>query len=321
MFYLSSSDHNGQRTAIVFDNAESVSITESHPNYRLIRSALIRHDVTEDEVKRLLSETSDEAVLPNLSKVVQLSERISLRGESLYFDGDLVDKAITRHIVARYREGNDDWTSLVRFMENLAENPSEKSRRHLYHFLTDRNFQITEDGCFIAYKGVRSDGTSSHSGPGIVNGVEMNGHLPNQPGSVLEIARSYVDDDRSVACSRGLHVGTYAYARSFESRLLTVKVNPRDVVSVPSDCRDQKVRVCRYEVLELAPAIAYQGTSYRPSPTAFDIYGALVEDDEDEGYLDLWRSRDCPSSAGCDDEPENQNGPRGSLIEVSFIIE
>ena len=33
------------------------------------------------------------------------------------------------------------------------------------------------------------------------------------------------------------------------NKLMICKVNPRDVVSVPNDCRCQKLRCCKYEVV------------------------------------------------------------------------
>ncbi len=62
--------------------------------------------------------------------------------------------------------------------------------------------------------------------------------------------RSKVDDDTSAGCSTGLHAGTYRYASGFaQGRLLTVEINPRDVVSVPTDSDYQKIRTCRYTVV------------------------------------------------------------------------
>jgi hypothetical protein len=53
-----------------------------------------------------------------------------------------------------------------------------------------------------------------------------------------------------VACSAGLHVGTYDYALRFTRFVIEVLVDPRDVVSVPTDCNDQKMRTCKYLVMD-----------------------------------------------------------------------
>ena len=66
--------------------------------------------------------------------------------------------------------------------------------------------------------------------------------------------RGEVQHDPESGCSTGLHVGTYAYAQGYaRAALLTVHVNPRDVVSVPTDCDAEKMRVCRYVVSDDEP--------------------------------------------------------------------
>jgi hypothetical protein len=115
------------------------------------------------------------------------------------------------------------------------------------------------------------------------------------------MARSLVDDNRDVACSVGLHVGNHHYASTFlggGSKLLTVKVNPRDVVSVPSDSNDEKIRACRFTVLEDNPdKTRYEGTSFRsldevvPADAEDDEALAIGFEDEDEEDLDY--DHDC----------------------------
>jgi hypothetical protein len=64
--------------------------------------------------------------------------------------------------------------------------------------------------------------------------------------------RDQVQFDPGVGCHTGLHVGTFEYAAGFaQGALLEVVVNPRDVVSVPTDCGAQKMRTCRYTVVGL----------------------------------------------------------------------
>ena len=65
--------------------------------------------------------------------------------------------------------------------------------------------------------------------------------------------RSQVTQDRSAACAAGLHVGNLTYINDYWSRnsdvLLAVEVDPRNLVSVPSDAGGGKIRVCEYKVL------------------------------------------------------------------------
>jgi hypothetical protein len=128
---------------------------------------------------------------------------------------------------------------LVKFMENLMENPSNRSVTELYGFLEKNNLPITPDGHFLAYKRVREDYKDCHSGT-----------MDNSPGKIVEMPRNKVDDNQNNTCSHGLHFCSEGYLKHFGgARTVIVKINPRDVVSIPSDYDNTKGRACRYEVI------------------------------------------------------------------------
>lgn len=263
---------DGRETlSILLNSGEVRAITDEHPGYADVLAA-VEANASDEKIVGLL----DPANLI-YAKVSRLTERYSLAGGTLLFDGDPVEGPLADFIVqiAQTSNNKDSFQAYVNFAEKVAQNPSQESREHLFAFITTHGLTITKDGDVVLYKGVRDDGTSVHAGPGIVNGEHMNGHLPNEVGSVLEFPRSKVNAERHVACATGLHAGTHAYASSFASRLLTVLVNPRDVVSVPSDHSNAKVRVCRYTVLEL---------NERSAAYSEAVLGA--EDDEDNDWID-----------------------------------
>lgn len=213
-----------------------------------------------------------------------LSERVSVAHGRVFFDGDEVDSTITQQIVRCLDDPNvGDWKPLVLFMENVAANPNAHSREQLFDWLRDRDFTITSNGCFIAYKGVyERDGEDSYpyqscsSGTAIVNGERFTGNIPNGVGVTVEMPRSDVNHDPGHGCSTGLHVGTYEYAQGYaRAALLTVMVNPRDVVSVPTDCSAAKMRVCRYVVSDDEPT--------PPSESAAIAYDEEVDEAPESG--------------------------------------
>lgn len=108
----------------------------------------------------------------------------------------------------------------------------------LWEFLKHSGIPLTKDGCFLAYKGVRGDYFDAHSR-----------RFQNSPGKILEIPRNQVSDDPAHACHEGFHVGDLSYARGFSERVMVVKVDPENVVCVPKDESQRKMRVSKYKVL------------------------------------------------------------------------
>ena len=241
------------------------------------------------------------------SYITRVSDRVSFRGSELLFDGDPVNTSLARTIVRLASEDESgDPAKLIKFLENLMNNPSEHSREQLYDWIAPRDITITQDGHFLAYKGLREDFTSINAGPGIVNNVEYTGntHLDNTPGNVVEFSRSKVVANSSIGCAVGLHAGTHEYASGFaQGKLVLVKINPRDVVSVPTDCDAQKLRVCRYEVLEevqekLDRVLWDTAPVEEDSDPEYDEDESILRVDEDE---DDWS----PEDDWPDDEDED----------------
>ena len=119
----------------------------------------------------------------------------------------------------------------------------------------------------------------------------------------MEFSRSKVVANSSIGCAVGLHAGTHEYASGFaQGKLVLVKINPRDVVSVPTDCDAQKLRVCRYEVLEeVQEKVDRVLWDIEPIEEDFD-----PEYDEDESVL--WDDEDDdwgPDDDWSDDEDED----------------
>lgn len=291
-FSYSRSD-NGTETVVVLGSQGVRVVSDSHPNYERVRDLLLSGEADETEVYRYADATT--VVLDALRR---LSDRVTIRRDALFLDGDEIESRLSKHIVEMIRNGDDNYGGYVAFLENVQANPSKASRKSLFKFLDKHDLVITEDGHFIGYKAVQSNGLSKTAGTEPVTVTlpdgtveEHTGHIPNPVGAVVEMPRSLVDPEREVACSVGLHIGNYRYARSFGNfswgdtdQFLTVKVNPRDVVSVPSDSNDEKIRACRYVVVELnSDGTRYQGTSWTPvTESADEDY--MSRHDDAEGH-------------------------------------
>lgn len=268
-FTLIDTGDEGKWVTVLVPGHGLLSAAESHPNFTTILDLLLSdEDLDPDEFARLFDVSV--AVAEHFEN---LSERVSVSAGRVFFDGDEQHDAITKQIVRFLDEDVQNWVPLVNFMEKVASNPVLHSREQLYDWLNAHDFTLTRDGNIVGYKGVvkLEDGTlvSQWTGRAIVDGQRHQGQIPNAIGTVIEMPRSEVAHDPAEACSTGLHVGTYGYAESYaRGAMLEVEVNPRDVVSVPTDAAGEKVRVCRYRVLSIIDA----------------PHTAAVLDDEDDDY-------------------------------------
>lgn len=165
---------------------------------------------------------------------------VTLTGDTLYYKGTPVSGLLGERIVEMSRKGLTV-EPLIAFLENLQENPSSRAVEELYGFLESSKLPITDDGHFLAYKSVRQDYKDHHTGT-----------IDNSVGQVITMPRNKVNEDKDQTCSYGLHFAAHEYAEGFGSsgRMMVMKINPRDVVSIPSDYNNQKGRCCQYEVVE-----------------------------------------------------------------------
>ena len=167
-----------------------------------------------------------------------------------------VPEELANDIIETVRKyGRENSEKLLKFLDNLMDNPSFKAIEGLYMFLKHNSIKITEDGLIEAWKGVRDDLYSAHAGrikSSATIQVNAEGRVYNGNfGVEIRVDRSEVDDDPDKTCSHGLHVGSREYAEGFSPKLLKVLLNPKDVVAVPKDYDGQKLRCCAYTPIEV----------------------------------------------------------------------
>lgn len=160
--------------------------------------------------------------------------------DAVYYRGKPLDHAVVPHILKMRQEGFDVGP-LVHFLEKLLANPSMRSRDQLWRFVQSNAITITPQGDLLLYKKVTRDLWDVHTGS--TNRYTL--------GSTHTMPRHLVDDDPEKTCSHGLHVCSLEYLQHFGgARLLLVEVDPADVVAVPIDYKDSKLRVCRLTVVK-----------------------------------------------------------------------
>lgn len=260
---------------------ENLTISKNGKTHIVGRQYANFQDIV-DALKRGDEDTAFELADRATALTKQSNGEFEVRDGVVYRNGLPVHNVVTERIIKFQNEGLP-FQPLVKFLENLLQNPSARSVNELYKFLEHKFMPITADGCFLAYKGVQEDYLSITSGTTQVRVSEdggktfrtVTGRVPNNVGNILEVDRNQVDDNAERTCSYGLHAGALEYATSFaggRGRMVVVKINPRDAVSVPTDANAQKLRASRYEVIadydttkgnpQDTPLVASNGSTY-----------------------------------------------------------
>ncbi len=217
----------GSNVTVVIDGKPH-TIAKTHLTYTKVVDAIKANDW--DAVKQIIDPVK---VVLNYGQ-----GNVSIQGSQMFWKGELFAGSLATRMIAMLEEGFDI-SPMVNFMENLMLNPSKRAVDELYGFLEKNNLPITPDGHFLAYKRVRENYFDCHTGT-----------MDNSPGRIVEMERNKVDDNKDNTCSQGLHFCSQEYLKSFGgARTVIVKINPRDVVSIPSDYNNSKGRACRYEVI------------------------------------------------------------------------
>lgn len=232
---------------VFFINGRPAKIEKNSPKYPQVIKAF---DLDESE-----QEDAILAIINPPEMVAAIADGFVITPTSISYQGESLPAALVTKIRSILAEGLPI-SFFESFWANLRLNPSSSSVNELYDFLSYKELPITEDGCFLAYKGVQGNLWSKTGNPetNVLKGqVDSSGRIFNGVGEVIELERRAVDDNRDNECSFGLHVGSLRYAEDFGrgGSLLVIKVNPKDVVSVPKDYNCQKCRVAAYTVVSV----------------------------------------------------------------------
>jgi hypothetical protein len=248
----------------------------THPYYSGLVECVHSGDV--DEFIRLIN-TGNE--IENWSE-----GDFEFRDGFLYFEDEQVANQPTSRVIEMIQQGFPH-KPMLNYLTNLYDNVSERAVQESYNWSSHKGLPITDDGMMIGYKGV-----SVYCGETIQgkNGEIKDGDyvdkftgktFRNNVGDKAGMKRRQVCDDHTQGCSSGLHVGTYEYACNWAGSggiVLLVKFNPKDIVSVPSECEHQKLRVSEYEVISVAREQLEE-----------PVYN---DEQEDEDSLEYWMDAD-----------------------------
>ena len=170
---------SGKVCAVI--NGQSYTIANDHPKYKQIIESIKQKDW--DGFVNLV----------NISKQVEDYAGVEISDGALIVNGEVIHNTLTKRIVSFMGQGLP-FDPMLKFLSNLMSNPSKRAVDELYDFLEAGELPLTEDGCFLAFKNVRSDYKDIHSGT-----------FSNKVGDVCEMVRNRVCDNKDQTCSAGLH--------------------------------------------------------------------------------------------------------------------
>ena len=214
-------------------NGEVVNADYTHPSFKEIIAACLAEDF-------------EKAVtLANTGKTIEKWSlgAFEFKNGKLYYCGEALHGSLIEKIISSIKEGDDNVNKYVFFLEDALRN-DKNSYNEMWDFIKHNAIKIHDNGAIIGYKKVTvgADGKLYDS---------YTNTVPNDPGTLVQMPRHLVNDNKSETCSYGLHVGSINYVRNFSgNQIVKVLVAPANVVSVPTDYNGQKMRCSEYFVLE-----------------------------------------------------------------------
>ena len=299
-------------------NGNPYFIKEGSHKYQQVREAINNND-----------EAALIQLVDRVGQIIQFTNgQVEVRNNQIYINGEALPDPLSKKILSLLDEGFT-YEPFIRFYERVLGNPSNRVLTQLYNFLEAGEWPLLPDGRVMAYKVLRPNpykdreltddearevwakqkparvryGDTNITLEGFKGVLKDRDYIdiysqsvPQGLGDTLSVPRNSVDEDRDTTCSYGLHVASHSYIPHFGNAVhgsdvvVLVAVCPSDWVAVPSDYRNAKARVCRYELLEVSPDLTekrqavYIPPSHYASTDPYDYEEEEDEDEDEEGY-------------------------------------
>lgn len=233
------------------------TVLKEHPNFVQLHSALQRKDWA--SIPQLLEVKSAVAAYVSENCSVENGQIVVTVNGTKH----VVQNSLSARILEMMAQGMP-FQHMMNCLVRLYSNVSKTAIDEFYDFMEVGNLPITEDGYVLAYKLVRDSYFDVHSNtvknlpPSLAHtlvpyttkdGVSV-GINPKTRNVVVSMPRFKVDDNRNNECSTGLHFCSYDYLKEFTGdRVMVVKIDPANVVSIPKYHKHTKGRCCEYEII------------------------------------------------------------------------
>ena len=192
-------------------------------------------------------------MLHNQAKLL-LNNKVTIQDDKLIIEAD-ASKSEVLHIELNTVDTSDPVIAFIKllkekgtidteierikpFLINMFKNPYINAVEEIYEYCLAKDFEITEDGCLLAYKNVRKDFSSIYD----------NGKTKHAIGQITRV--EHFDTNRSKECSSGLHFCSKGYLSFYSGDVtIIVKINPMHICAIPKDYNFSKGRCTQYEMV------------------------------------------------------------------------
>tara|TARA_R110002020_G_scaffold208452_6_gene414198 strand:- start:7693 stop:8712 length:1020 start_codon:yes stop_codon:yes gene_type:complete len=260
----------------IFLDGKHLSMRRGNVDESLLLGYINEYNTTRDTEERARCWELITTMVDPAARITNRSDkRFEFDGTSQMFlkgTSDAIPEFMVKKLLD-YIDNNLNVNALVNFWKHLLLNPDKGTRQQLFAFLEHNGHPITEKGYFLAYKAVQVKRKyDKETGEPIVvkEYNEDTGELIEETysqnmsfkpyhsgnhgmvvnvGEPVRMPREECDNDPNRTCSSGLHVGSMEYVDGFgysEGVILEVLVSPRNVVAVPNDYHNTKMRCCEY---------------------------------------------------------------------------
>ena len=241
---------------VAVTGGKQYSVDSTHPNYAVIIAAIKAGEW--DKVPGMI----------DVGKFINDNgqNKITVQNGVVMYGNDQVRGVLVDRLLGMLTEGFDV-DPMVALLANLMANPAKTAIDEFYLFIESGKMPITEDGCVIAYKRVDDNYFDCYTHEVVNKPYDLMTKEERQLGkwvagsvttevvngvTVVSMPREKVDPNRHNECSVGLHFCSLSYLCEFNNntgRILLVKINPKDIVSIPQDYNNTKGRCWKYEII------------------------------------------------------------------------
>jgi hypothetical protein len=219
-----------QESILVLKGTKRLFAHSGHPSYIKILDAVRNGRFV--NIERLFE----------LKKTIEKCFDVTVKnGSQVFYKNKQLNNVLTDKILNAFRN-NLPYKPYIKFLNNLMQNPSEYCREQLFSYVERYGLPIDSNGMTYAWKSVNSKMRDKYTNK-----------ISYAPGKTVEMKRENCNQNPQLGCEAGLHTGASSYVLEYGSdstdRFVLIKFNPKDVISCPTDCQWQKLRVCRLKVV------------------------------------------------------------------------